>query len=81
MQNELLQQQMDNLRRKRAALDFEHGAVEANKPMQQQPVMDYIPLFEDQPAGTLLQLGAPVHPHFHSYLHLSQPNFQDSHEP
>ncbi|XP_019416611.1 PREDICTED: MADS-box protein AeAP3-2-like [Lupinus angustifolius] len=89
MQNELLQQQMDNLRRKERILEDEHSnlsnwvAVEGNKPMQQheQQVMDYFPFFEDQPADTLLQLAAPVLPHFHPYLHLAQPNFQHSQEP
>ncbi|XP_019416609.1 PREDICTED: MADS-box protein FBP24-like isoform X1 [Lupinus angustifolius] len=88
-QNELLQQQMDNLRRKERILEDEHSnlsnwvAVEGNKPMQQheQQVMDYFPFFEDQPADTLLQLAAPVLPHFHPYLHLAQPNFQHSQEP
>ncbi|KAF1870447.1 hypothetical protein Lal_00003653, partial [Lupinus albus] len=50
-QERILEEEHNNLSNwVKAALDFEHGAVEANKPMQQQPVMDYIPLFEDQPA-------------------------------
>ncbi|KAK7310241.1 hypothetical protein RJT34_07633 [Clitoria ternatea] len=92
-QNELLQQQMENLRRKerileeennnlsnwehRAVVEFQKAAVEANKPMQ---VMDhhYMPFFEEQPAGSILQLASPVLPQFHSYLQLAQPNIQDS---
>ncbi|OIV97261.1 hypothetical protein TanjilG_10795 [Lupinus angustifolius] len=75
--------------RQERILEDEHSnlsnwvAVEGNKPMQQheQQVMDYFPFFEDQPADTLLQLAAPVLPHFHPYLHLAQPNFQHSQEP
>ncbi|ESW25061.1 hypothetical protein PHAVU_003G003800 [Phaseolus vulgaris] len=86
-QNELLQQQMENLRRKerileeennnlstweqRAVLEFEKARMEASKGMN---VMDEFSLFEDQPAGSILQLASPVLPHFHPYLQLAQPN-------
>ncbi|XP_027362432.1 protein TRANSPARENT TESTA 16 [Abrus precatorius] len=88
-QNELLQQQMENLRRKerimeeennnlsnwiqehRAVLEFQKATVEANKPVQ---VMDHFPFFEEQPAGSILQLASPVLPHLHPYLQLAQPH-------
>ncbi|KAL2946222.1 hypothetical protein AAZX31_20G001700 [Glycine max] len=79
-QNELLQQQMENLRRKehhQAVLEFQKAAatVEASKPMY---VMDHFSFFEEQPAGSILQLASPMLPHFHPYLQLAQPNIQDS---
>ncbi|XP_020217668.1 protein TRANSPARENT TESTA 16 isoform X2 [Cajanus cajan] len=89
-QNELLQQQMENLRRKerileeennnlsnwRAVLEFQKATVEASKPVH---VMDHFPFFEEQPAGSILQLASPVLPHLqYPYLQLAQPNIQDS---
>ncbi|KAG4389034.1 hypothetical protein AAZX31_09G262200 [Glycine max] len=93
--NELLQQQMENLRRKerileeennnlsnwiqehQAVLEFQKAAdtVEASKPMH---VMDHFSFFEEQPAGSILQLASPMLPHFYPYLQLAQPNIQDS---
>ncbi|KAJ1440446.1 hypothetical protein SESBI_02019 [Sesbania bispinosa] len=87
-QNELLQQQMENLRRKeriledensnlsnweqRAVLEFQKAAVEANN-----KAMDHhFPFFEEQP---ILQLAAPVLPQLHPYLQLAQPNIH--HDP
>lgn len=75
-QNELIQQQMENLRRKERLLqdeninlsNWEHKAVMENK-----AVMDQFSFFEDQPLSRILQLAAPVNP----YLQLAQPNFQD----
>ncbi|CAL0304910.1 unnamed protein product [Lupinus luteus] len=85
MQNELVQQQMDNLQRKRAMLEFQQAAVEANKPVQHQhqhqQLMDHFSFFEEQPASTLLQLAAPVLPHLQPYLQLAQPNIHHSPEP
>ncbi|KAK7308282.1 hypothetical protein VNO77_41884 [Canavalia gladiata] len=91
-QNELLQQQMENLRRKerileeengnlsnwenRAMLELQKATVEASKPSVQ--VMDHFPFFEEQPAGSILQLASPVLPHLHPYLQLALPNIQDS---
>ncbi|KOM46112.1 hypothetical protein LR48_Vigan06g141800 [Vigna angularis] len=88
-QNELLQQQMENLRRKerileeennnlsswehRAVLEFEKATLEASKPMD---MMDQFPFFEEQSAGSILQLASPVLPHFHPYLQLAQPNIK-----
>ncbi|XP_014490895.1 protein TRANSPARENT TESTA 16 [Vigna radiata var. radiata] len=88
-QNELLQQQMENLRRKerileeennnlsswehRAVLEFEKATLEASKPMH---MMDEFPFFEEQSAGSILQLASPVLPHFHPYLQLAQPNIK-----
>lgn len=59
-------------------MEFHKAAIEANK--QQQNGMDEFAFFEDQPAGTILQLAAPVLPlHLHPYLQLAQPNIhQDS---
>ncbi|XP_061364835.1 protein TRANSPARENT TESTA 16 [Gastrolobium bilobum] len=95
-QNELLQQQIENLRRKerileeensnltnwiqehRTMFEFQKAAVEANKPVQHQQVMDHFPFFEEQPTSTFLQLAAPAFPHLHPYLQLAQPNIHDS---
>ncbi|XP_058728330.1 MADS-box protein FBP24 isoform X2 [Vicia villosa] len=81
-QNELVQQQMENLRRKERILEdenmnlsnWDHRAMmEENKRVQEQ-VMDQFPFFEDQPSSSFLQLAAPV---LSPYLQLGQPNVQD----
>ncbi|KAL2339386.1 hypothetical protein Fmac_007326 [Flemingia macrophylla] len=82
-QNELLQQQLENLRRKindqeqRAVMEFEKATVEGSKAVH---AMDHhFPFFEEQPAGSILQLACSVLPHLqYPYLQLAQPNIQDS---
>ncbi|CAI8615625.1 unnamed protein product [Vicia faba] len=85
-QNELVQQQMENLRRKERILEeeninlsnWDHRAMmEENKGVEEH-LMDQFPYFEDQPGSSFLQLAAPV---LSPYLQLGQPNVQDYFNP
>ncbi|CAJ1932986.1 unnamed protein product [Sphenostylis stenocarpa] len=81
-QNELLQQQMENLRRKLGRCQEQRAVLEATvEGSKGVHVMDEFPFFEEQPsAGSILQLASPVLPHFHPYLQLAQPNI-NTHSP
>ncbi|CAK7338015.1 unnamed protein product [Dovyalis caffra] len=86
--NELLHQQLENLRRKermleeensnmyrwehRAALDYQQAAIEA-KPVEHQQVLDQFP-FCGEPSS-VLQLSTITHPY---HLQLAQPSLQES---
>ncbi|XP_052302046.1 MADS-box transcription factor 23 isoform X3 [Populus trichocarpa] len=77
---ELLQQQVDNLRRKHhvAMLEQQQAAAAMVKPMEQQRMLEQFQFSdEDQPISSLLQL-APLPPQFQPYrVQPTQPNLQD----
>jgi len=71
----LLTKKVGKIQEHRAVLEFEKATVEASKPMHMN-MMDEFPFFEEEPAGSILQLASPVLPHFHPYLQLAQPNIK-----
>ncbi|XP_061956622.1 MADS-box protein defh21-like [Populus nigra] len=77
---ELLQQQVDNLRRKHhvTMLEQQQAAAAMVKPMEQQRMLEQFQFSdEDQPISSLLQL-APLPPQFQPYrVQPTQPNLQD----
>ncbi|KAK7316365.1 hypothetical protein VNO77_35355 [Canavalia gladiata] len=90
-QNELLQQQVENLRRKERILEDENinlsnweyqAILEFQKASGGINInaMQHEQVMDHYPflEGSILQLAAPVLPHLHPYLQLAQPNIQDS---